>query len=124
MGESDIDAYIDRWVFWCATRRLLAPTVKSNILSRLQPSKVRTREPVAFMDPSMPHFNMAVHALCEQVGQERTPRHSWASTGTGRTSRDWRGISNARVARSITELVVSRGGRCACARRSAKCMNQ
>lgn len=72
MSEAEIDAYIDRWVFWCGTRRLLAPTVKSNILARLQPSKVRSREPDAFMEASMPFFNMAVHALCEQPGNEKT----------------------------------------------------
>lgn len=71
MNEADIDAYVDRWVFWCATRRLLAPTVKSNILARLQPSKSRSREPDAFMDPEMPYFNMAVHALCEQQENEK-----------------------------------------------------
>jgi hypothetical protein len=70
MNEADIDAYVDRWVFWCATRRLLAPTVKSNILARLQPAKGRTREPDAFMDAEMPFFNAAVHGLCEQEGNE------------------------------------------------------
>jgi len=69
MTESDIDSYVDRWVLWCSTRRLLAPTVKSNILACLQPAKAR-REPDAFMDSSMPYFNMAVHGLCEQQGNE------------------------------------------------------
>jgi hypothetical protein len=71
MNEPEVDAYVDRWVFWCGTRRLLAPTLKSNILARLQPAKIRTREPDAFMDASMPYFNMAVHALCEQQDQEK-----------------------------------------------------
>jgi hypothetical protein len=70
MNEAEIDAYIDRWMHWCGTRRLLAPTVKSNILARLQPAKAR-REPDAFMDPSMPYFNMAVHALCGQPEHEK-----------------------------------------------------
>lgn len=70
VNEAEVDAYIDRWVFWCSTRRLLAPGLKSNILARLQPAKIR-REPDAFMDASMPHFNMAVHALCEQVEREK-----------------------------------------------------
>ncbi|MGG1948988.1 hypothetical protein AB1286_29980 [Trinickia sp. NRRL B-1857] len=70
MSEADLDQYVARWVHWCNTRRLLAPGVKSNILARLQPAKVRTVEPDALMDASMPHFNAAIHGLCEQGGDE------------------------------------------------------
>lgn len=67
MAESnESDAQAARWVWWCMTRRLFAPMVKSNILARLQPRRSRACEPDAFMDASMPFFNMAVHALCEQ----------------------------------------------------------
>lgn len=71
MDEAQIDAYVDRWVHWCRTRRLLAPGVKSNILARLQPARMRTVEPDALMDASMPHFNAAVHGLCEQGDDEK-----------------------------------------------------
>jgi hypothetical protein len=67
MEENHIDEKCSRWVWWCMTRRLFAPAVKSNILARLQPRRTRSCEPDAFMDASMPFFNMAVHALCEQA---------------------------------------------------------
>jgi hypothetical protein len=63
--EQTIDEQAERWVWWCNTRRYFAPTVKSNILARLQPKRGRTFEADAFMDKDMPFFNMAVHALCE-----------------------------------------------------------
>jgi hypothetical protein len=66
MEDNYIDEKCIRWVWWCATRRLFAPAVKSNILARLQPRRTRSCEPDAFMDSSMPFFNMAVHALCER----------------------------------------------------------
>lgn len=70
MEDSHIETLCARWVWWCMTRRLFAPTVKSNILARLQPRRSRSCEPDAFMDASMPYFNMAVHALCESPDSE------------------------------------------------------
>lgn len=66
MEENHIDEKCARWAWWCMTRRLFAPSTKSNILARLQPRRVRSCEPDAFMDASMPFLNMAVHALCER----------------------------------------------------------
>lgn len=64
--ESNVwDARAARWVWWCWTRRLLAPSIKSNVLARLQVNRRRACEPDAFMDSEMPFFNMAVHALCD-----------------------------------------------------------
>ncbi|WP_052391652.1 hypothetical protein [Paraburkholderia bannensis] len=63
--SNEWDAQAGRWVWWCRTRRLFAPPVKSNILARLQPRRGRSVEPDAFLDAEMPFFNMAVHALCE-----------------------------------------------------------
>ena len=61
------DDKANRWVWWCETRRIFAPRVKSNILARLQPPSSPSRgEPDAFLDAEMPFFNMAIHALCEQ----------------------------------------------------------
>ena len=66
MTDQEIDAYCDRWAYWCFTRKYFAPPVQSNILARLQPRRVATSEPDAELDPQMPFFNMAVHGLCEE----------------------------------------------------------
>ncbi|MDR5776709.1 MULTISPECIES: hypothetical protein [unclassified Caballeronia] len=64
------DDKVHRWVAWCLTRRIFAPYVKSNVLARLQPARrAMAREPDSFLDPEMPFFNMAIHALCEQGGR-------------------------------------------------------
>jgi hypothetical protein len=55
-----------RWVHWSATRVLLAPQVKSNVLARVISPGGTWHEPDAEMDADMPFFNMAVHALCDQ----------------------------------------------------------
>ncbi|WP_186150204.1 hypothetical protein [Burkholderia gladioli] len=67
---STLDILADRWAYWCMTRRLFAPPVKSNILSRMQPRRITGIEPDAFLDPDMPFINMAIHAMCEQ-GEHR-----------------------------------------------------
>jgi hypothetical protein len=61
------DDNANTWASWCWTRRLFAPPVRSSVLARLQPSRASLGEPDAFLDPDMPFYNMAVHALCENV---------------------------------------------------------
>ncbi|MBU9173993.1 hypothetical protein [Burkholderia gladioli] len=75
MNENDqnqtLDELADRWAWWCMTRRLFVPPVKSNVLARMQPPRNRLNvEPDAFLDPEMPFLNMAIHAMCEQ-GEHR-----------------------------------------------------
>ena len=71
MPEQEKDAAdekVNRWVWWCMTRSIFAPRVKSNMLARLMPPQRPSRgEPDAFLDAEMPYFNMAVHALCDQA---------------------------------------------------------
>lgn len=50
---------------WCRSRRLFAPPVPQNLLSRFQPRQSSGVEPDADLIPDMPFFNMAVHALAE-----------------------------------------------------------
>jgi hypothetical protein len=65
-----LDEQADRWVWWCDTRHYFAPTVKSNVLARFQPKRGRSFEPDAFLDSSMPFFNMAIHAMCDDPQHE------------------------------------------------------
>ncbi|BEU21582.1 hypothetical protein [Paraburkholderia sp. 22B1P] len=66
--NTQVDWQCNRWVWWCDTRRLFAPPVKSNLLARLQVNRRGAAlEPDSFLDPEMPFFNMAVHALCDQA---------------------------------------------------------
>lgn len=64
------DFVANRWVWWCRTRRLFVPPVKSNVLARLQKLRTPSVEPDAFLDAAMPFFNMAVHALCDRPEYE------------------------------------------------------
>lgn len=62
------DDNANTWASWCWTRCLFAPPVRSSVLARLQPpSRPSVGEPDAFLNPDMPFFNMAVHALCENA---------------------------------------------------------
>lgn len=61
-----VDHKISCWVEWCRTRRIYVPAARSNTLTRLQPKRIRAVEPDSFLDPDMPFFNTAIHALCEQ----------------------------------------------------------
>ena len=63
MTEHQIDAYCDRWLWWCQTRRLYVPAGRLNILARLQPRRSSGRETDARLDPEMPYFNSALHSL-------------------------------------------------------------
>lgn len=61
-----LDDKIDRWVQWCKTRRLFSPPLRTNVLARLQPRRIRLAEPDSFLDSEMPFFNAAIQSLCDR----------------------------------------------------------
>jgi len=64
-----IDEFCQAWVRWSDTRKFYIPKQASNILGRMQPSKMR-EPPNARNFPDMQHFNNAVHTLRDMAFSE------------------------------------------------------
>ncbi|VVD74684.1 hypothetical protein PAQ31011_00804 [Pandoraea aquatica] len=67
MTDQDLSSFCLEYGVWCRTRRLLAPPVPVGILARLQPRKFASEIPDAPMSAEMAYFNMAVHALSDEL---------------------------------------------------------
>lgn len=64
----ELDEFCSRWAQWHVGCRRWAPPVPSNILARMQPSKVR-EAPDAALSADMSYFNLAVLAQDEGTGK-------------------------------------------------------
>lgn len=66
MTDQELHLLCVQYGQWGRSRKLLAPPIPQNVLARLQPCRRVGGEPDGPMDPLMPYFNMAVHALAEE----------------------------------------------------------
>ncbi|WP_136420298.1 hypothetical protein [Herbaspirillum sp. ST 5-3] len=64
LSGQEIHEYCVAWREWCFTRRFFIKPGSKNILSRMQPSKVRL-PPDAIMSDELSFLNMAIHALVD-----------------------------------------------------------
>ncbi|TDR04350.1 hypothetical protein [Paraburkholderia silvatlantica] len=60
--DSELDGLCLRWAHWHRTRRMFAPPIPKNILSRMQPRRVR-EAPDVELSAELSLFNTASNAL-------------------------------------------------------------